>query len=311
MNLGPVDFESGLGWRQLSNEDREREYSPSSSVGGDIGAFLANYRSESDDARRACAEAGRSVRTIAYGEQGTQTIDLVTPAVDGDDNEHGDSAVPCVVYIHGGYWQQLSKLDSFSPAHEFGERGIAYAAVDYTLAPHATLAEIVDECRAAVAHVRTRAGDFGIDSERIIIAGSSAGGHLSAMVGLEPDGWRPAALVLLSGVFELEPLVGTSINDAVGLDAEQAQQLSPARLPMQRPPDTVVAWGEIEPQQFKLQSQLMAQALHKAGASVTSLEAAGRNHFNIVGDLGDVSTALGAAVDELIWSTTREDVSGA
>ena len=103
-----------------------------------------------------------------------------------------------IVFIHGGYWQELSKRESFSPAASFVSRGIAYAAVDYTLAPTATIDEIVAECRAASAALHAAASDLDVDPERIVLAGSSAGAHLAAMVCLDPRAtWRPAGLVLI------------------------------------------------------------------------------------------------------------------
>ena len=60
---------------------------------------------------------------------------------------------PVLVFFHGGYWQELSKQESAFAAPQCLARGIAYAAVDYTLAPKATLSAIVDECRAAVARL--------------------------------------------------------------------------------------------------------------------------------------------------------------
>ena len=278
-------------WRLLDHADLEREYSPSSCVGGDISAFLAAYETESQKARELAHEHGREIVELRYGSTPSQTIDLVTP---GD----GPALAPLVVYIHGGYWQLLSKHESFFGAADFLSHGIAYAAVDYTLAPAASLDEIVAECRAAVALLRDRAADYHLDADRIIVCGSSAGGHLSAMVGhgVDDSGWRPAALGLLSGVFDLEPLITTYINDAVGLDSEAARRNSPLFGDLAGFPPAVVAVGSNETDQFKLQSAAMAAAITNAGGSAELIEVAGRNHFDIVHDLGDRSTRLGELV---------------
>jgi arylformamidase len=288
-------FSDELDWRSLSTEDREREYSPSSCVGGDIQPFLTEYADGSDSARSWCRERGLELQTLSYGSLASQTIDIVVPATE---------PAPLVVFIHGGYWQELSKRESFSPAPGFLSHGMAFAAVDYTLAPFATVEEIVTECRQAIATIRSQADGLGINANRIVVAGSSAGGHLTAMISLDPDtSWRPAAMVLLSGIFELEPLIGTNINDALDLDVPAAHRCSPAQFALTSPPPAVVAWGEHETSQFKRQSHLFAQLLRAADGDTTELEVAGRNHFDILTDLGDGSSQLGAAVIRLIEST--------
>jgi len=287
-------FSQKLGWRELSPEDREREYSPSSCVDYQLDPYLEAYASHSEASRRWCQDHDFRVRTMPYGEVPSQTIDVVTPGVAG---------APLVAFIHGGYWQALSKLDGFGPARDFVGHGCAYASVDYTLAPHASLDQIVAESRMALEKLHQAAPRLGFDPERIFVAGSSAGAHLASMVALDPDRrWQPAGLVLLSGIYELEPLLGTSVNEALSLDRKDAHRNSPSRLAMSAPMPAVVAWGDNETTQFKAQSRLFADQLAHAGARPTLVEATERNHFDIVGDLGDSSSELGSAVVALIDS---------
>lgn len=103
-------------WRTMSPEQLEREYSPSSAIGGDYAPFIRDYRAGSDSARAACTR----VETLAYGDRPSNSIDIALP-------DNGE-ACPLLVYIHGGYWQELSKIESFCGADRFCERGIAYAA---------------------------------------------------------------------------------------------------------------------------------------------------------------------------------------
>ncbi len=300
--MNDASFGARLGWRSLSSPDLEREYSPSSCVGGNIGPYLTEYSADSQVSRTWCVDAGLELRTLSYGGLASQTIDFVTPKADN---------APLVLYIHGGYWQQLSKLESFGPASSFLSNGIAYAAVDYTLAPEASLDEIVAECRDAATTLASQATELGIDPKRIVLAGSSAGAHLAAMVALDPHiRWTPAGMVLLSGVYDLEPLLATTVNDAVGMDEETAHRNSPARLVDPNPAtdlvSAVIAWGDNETDQFKQQSRLFAELLGSKGGSVTVVEAPERNHFNIVGDLGRSDTPLGLATAELIGSARRD-----
>jgi arylformamidase len=267
-----------LDWRRLTDAEREREYSPSSCIGGDYRPFIQAYAERSAAAYRA-----HSPTTIRYGSLATQTIDLFTLP--------GGTTPPVLVFFHGGYWQELSKRESAFAATDCLAHGIAYAAVDYTLAPEATLSEIVDECRAALGAL-DRFGD-------VVVAGSSAGAHLASMVALEA-GARIKGAVLVSGVYDLEPLIGTSINAALGLDAAEAARVSPLRAPLGGFPPSLVCWGNNETGQFKRQSLVFAEAVRAAGRDCATFECDGRNHFDVILDLADETTELGRRTLDLI-----------
>ncbi len=286
--------DSGLLWRTMTPEQLEREYSPSSAIGGDYAPFIRDYVAGSERARAAC----RRVETLAYGGGPSNSIDIALPE-NGKDH-------PLIVYIHGGYWQELSKIESFCGADRFCRRGIAYAAVDYTLAPQAGLSQIVQECRTALDTLFDRAGALGVDPDRIFVAGSSAGGHLAAMCCRAAPGARErtrqriAGAILLSGVYELEPLVQTSINEAVGMSVQEARRNSPLLLDLASFPDAIVTWAERETAEFKRQSLALSRRLGSPGRSVRTFESPARNHFDLVFDMADPDTRLGNSILELI-----------
>ena len=207
--------------------------------------------------------------------------------------KNGAETVGNLLFIHGGYWQELSKRESFFGADWFTARGIAYAAIDYTLAPAATVSQIVAECRRAVAHLIAQAEAFGIDADRVFLAGSSAGAHLAAMCALHERSCSIAGVILLSGIYALEPLLGTAVNDALGLTVDQAWRHSPLLLAIASAPPVIITWGQFETSEFKRQSKQMARRLVRAGASVKMFESAGRNHFDLVDDLSRCSSLLG------------------
>ncbi|GAA3669906.1 alpha/beta hydrolase [Nocardioides ginsengisoli] len=260
----------------------------------DLAALEAAYASMS-------AAVRMQNRPVPYqfGEGEEEVLDLFVPP---RDNRTGILHA----FLHGGYWQALSKDDASFPAKLFNERGDFYAAVNYTLAPRATLEVIVEQCRKAVEWLHRNAGELGFDPDRIILSGSSAGAHLAAMVALTDWAARGVVgdplkgVVLLSGVYELSPLVHTYINDAVRLTPASALDLSPLLLLRNRrvTVPAVVAWGEHETATFKRESKVMAAALNLNGAGASVLEVSGRNHFNIVHDLSDPSTELGRHVLE-------------
>lgn len=269
------------GWRAWPLERLEREYSPSSCVPA-IGPFIEAYRE-----RSAQASASLPHATLAYGDHPDETV-TVFPA--------GDAA-PLVVFLHGGYWQELSARESTFGAVQCVPQGVAWAAVDYTLAPRASLARIVEQCRRAVRRICDQASAFGCDPRRIWLAGSSAGAHLAAMALLDPARPRrtprPAGGILLSGVYDLRPLVPTYVNRPLGLDEARAWALSPLSADLRGFGPALLAWGEHETASFVEHSRTFAAAL---GPGTTALEAPGRNHFDLVFDLGDPATPLGRAV---------------
>jgi arylformamidase len=274
-------------------ETREREYSPSSAIGGDYAPFLERYRVLSESARRTLTVR----RDLRYGPAPRACLDFfpAPPAA---------SRPGLLVYLHGGYWQELSKEESAFLAPAWHASGVAHAVIGYTLAPQARLAEIVAECRAALAWLQAHAAVLGFDAGNVVVAGSSAGGYLAAACA---DGFPTPlrGIVPVSGIFDVAPLVGTSINEALALDAAAAASLDLLQ-PGRRFRPAVVAWGEIETSAFKRQSRAFASRLADAGTPCASLEIPGRNHFDVILELGDPASPLFAAARELFASLPRD-----
>lgn len=291
---------------RMTVSEREREYSPSSCIGGDYAPFLRAYAERSAAALRQPHQ--RTWRDLPYGETPAQKLDLFLPVL-----APGAAAPPLLVFIHGGYWQELGKDSALFAAPGCLTAGAAFAALGYTLAPRASVRDMVLECRRALRWLQAHAGDFGYDATRIVVAGSSAGAHLAAMCGLR--GWIedddlpagvPAAAVLVSGIYDLAPLVGTSINAALQLDTATCQRISPLAQALTGSPPTVVCWGQVETSEFKRQSQAFAAALQDAGVSVCGVfEVPGRHHFDVILDLAQPHTALGDATRAQLASAGR------
>ncbi len=270
----------------LDPATREREYSPSSVIGGHYAPFLERYRVESARAR-AVVPVRRGLR---YGPAPRATLDFFpAPA--------GAVRPGLLVYIHGGYWQELSIDDSAFLVPAWHAAGVAHAVVGYTLAPQATLPAIVAECRAALAWLHARAGELGFAGDDVVVAGSSAGAYLAAACA-DRSPVPVRGIVPVSGIYDVAPLVGTSINDALGLDEITAAALN-LFAPERRFPPAVVAWGEIETGEFKRQSREFAARQGRDGTACTTLEVPGRNHFDVILDLGDPASALFTAARQL------------
>ena len=230
-------------------------------------------------------------RDVTYGSGPDETVDLFPVA------DHPDA--PLLVFIHGGYWRALHSQDSVFMAQQFTSRGVAVAAINYTLAPQATLAQILNQCQRAVRWLLKDAAPYGIAPKRTVLAGSSAGAHLAAML-LAPA-WQadhqlpPQTLhggVLLSGLYDLEPVQRCVPNTWLKMSVQEAKDLSPVyRLPDARVP-LYVTVAERDTDEFKRQSMAFAQACNAQGNHVMWHDAPQRNHFNVVFDWMDAQSHL-------------------
>ena len=197
---------------------------------------------------------------------------------------------PLLVYIHGGYWQRLSAADSLFNARDAETHGVSLHAVEYTLAPAVTVEQIVRECITDVCRVLDRAG-----APRVVLAGCSAGAHLVAMCAMAPElAGRVDCAVLLSGIYDLRPLVRTPTNDTLGLDEPRAAALSPLLMDIGTfPRHAVVAVGGHEPPEFIRQSAEFADRLRSSGVDTVHSLVGDRDHFDLPYDILRRGTFVG------------------
>jgi len=266
--------------------DYEAEYNNRRRVpqAGDINARWAKasaaYRAE------AVLEADQT-----YGAGERHRYDLYRP-------KGGAKDTPLAVYIHGGYWQRGERKDYAFVARELNARGIAVAIPSYTLCPAARIMDIVGELRQCLKSLweRTR--------ERPVVIGHSAGGHLAAaMLGTDWSkvGDVPGDLVrsgyALSGVFDVAPLIGTTINEPLKLDARTAREASPLFWPAPAKDRTLVAAaGADESQEFIRQSLEIAGTWSRAGVKAECVVVPSANHFTIVDELARAESAMLARI---------------
>jgi arylformamidase len=220
----------------------------------------------------------------------------------------GRGAAALLAFIHGGYWQSLDKGDFSYLAPPYLEAGIAFASLNYDLAPAVGLEQIVRQIRVALVWLYRHAAERGLDADQIYLAGHSAGGHLTAMAlatdwsGLGPG--LPGDLVKggcsVSGVYDLEPIRLSYHQTVLNLDPETAERLSPLRnLPAHAVP-LILALGSGETEEFHRQQAAFLAAWRSAGLSADVVELPGRNHFTAIDALGERDHALFAALAALI-----------
>jgi arylformamidase len=250
-------------------------------------------------ARDAAAyRAQHAPHRITYGPGARNVIDVFA-----GEGQEGDDNASLVVFIHGGYWQALDGSWFSHMARGLNAHGIGVAVPTYTLCPQVSVADIIAEMRQAVRELAKL-------SSRLIISGHSAGGHLAACM-LATD-WKaydaslPPQLVTsayaISGLFELEPLVPTSINKALGLDQATARAASPV---FWKPPshggiDAVV--GEAESSEYHRQSRTIVDVWGKAGLAARYGAVPAANHFTAIAPMADPASPMTLRLKELASS---------
>jgi arylformamidase len=227
---------------------------------------------------------------IAYGPGRRNSIDMFS----------ANDEKPIVVFIHGGYWQALDNSHFSHLAAGLNAHGISVAVPGYDLCPDVTLAEIINQMRMAVRELaRFR--------RPLVVSGHSAGGHLAACM-LATD-WRTfdesmpehsvVAAYAISGLFDLTPLVDTSINTALRLDGGAARAASPLfwRAPVRGSLDAVV--GANESAEYFRQSKTMVDCWAAAGIATRFSPIPDANHFTVIAPLAEPQSPMTLRLAEL------------
>jgi arylformamidase len=232
---------------------------------------------------------------LAYGPHAREILDIFPASRPG---------APVQAFIHGGYWRSLEKRLFHFIAESFMSHDITYVAINYPLAPQATMDEIVASCRQAIVWLYQNIAQYNGDPHKIYISGHSAGGHLVAM--LMATNWSSFAADLpldlikggcaISGLFNLIPIQLSYVNDDVGMDEAMARRNSPVfLLPSCRSP-LIVTVGGAESEEYLTQSQELESAWSQQGLPITPLVVPGANHFSILDHLVNPDSPLRQAI---------------
>ncbi len=270
-------------WRKLNQEALDRGLNNSVAVEGS-GGMVEEWGKLSAEMR-----ARHSAHlNLPYGPRERNRIDLLKASTPN---------APTLLFIHGGYWQMRSK-DFFTLFAEGPmAHGINVALIGYTLAPEATLDQIVGEIHAGIDFLAGQLPELGGDPNRIVASGWSAGGHLTVMAMMNP---RIKGGVAISGIYDLEPIRHSYLNVKLGLDEAASRRNSPmaqAGGPM-KPLSLVVGSAELP----LLRKQTADFAGHRAkyGLPVTYEEISGANHFTIMNEMASPSGRITALIRQVV-----------
>jgi acetyl esterase/lipase len=271
-----------MSWAELTQDARDAAYNNAAAVPNS--AALVRQRNEASAAFRA---AHANHLDLSYGPAARNKWDFY-PAQ--------SQAAPCFIFIHGGYWQMNRREDFASFATPFLAAGWSVALPGYTLAPEATLTQIVAELRSALDWFAANAASHGIGRDQVILGGWSAGAHLAALLLGHP---AVTAGLAISGVFDLGPIRDTYLNAKLNLTDAELAELSPLRLPVIQKP-LAIAYGTNELPALVNDSL----ALHEKRANAGPLlPIEGADHFTILHDFHAADgTLIRTARDLLVTS---------
>jgi arylformamidase len=256
-------------WRDLPSGTLERHFNPRASV-PDFEQWFARFIDWSATARPALG----GTLDVRYGPGRLMTADI-HPGRGPD--------APILVFVHGGYWRALDKREQSFVLAPFVAAGATAVNLNYDLCPAVTVADIVGEVRAAVAWVRREPAVPG-DRTKLHLAGA----HLVAMC-LNHDWARDglpatpiASATLISGIYDLDPVLHVSVNADIRLDGPMARAQSPLRHPPTIRCPTLIAVGEAEPEGWIAQSSDYHAACRAAGIAADYWRLADEHHFSIL-----------------------------
>lgn len=271
-----------LDWRRLSQNELDIGLNNGAAVAGS-GEIIGGWDRRSGELRTRYPQN----LDLRYGPRERNRIDFLLAAAGG----------PTLVFIHGGYWQGRAKENFTTFATGPLAHGINVALIGYTLAPDASIDDIVGEINSGLDFLSDRLPALGGEAERIVVSGWSAGGHLTAMALAHP---RVRAGLAISGIFDLEPIRHSYLNAKLGLDAGAVERNSPLRQAegVNKPLALVVGSNELPLLRQQTSNFAAYRAAH--GLPVAYEEIAGADHFSIMDELASPTGRITTLIRQLV-----------
>lgn len=273
-------------WRKLSREELDRGLNNGEAVAGSA-KIITGWEVRSAELRKRFG----SHLDLRYGPRERNRIDFLK-AHDG---------APTLLFIHGGYWQARAKENFTTFADGPMAHSINVALIGYTLAPDATLDQIVAEIHAGIDFLCGQLPALGGDGKGIVVSGWSAGGHLTSMALSHA---KVRAGLAISGIYDLEPIRHSYLNARLGLDEAMSRRNSPMMMAggPTKPLSLVVGSAELP----LLRRQTADYAGHRArnGLPVTYEEIPGADHFSIMNEMASPTGRITTLIRQLFEGTS-------
>lgn len=229
----------------------------------------------------------KTLKNIQYAEKKRNVIDIFPG---------GYHNSPTFLFIHGGYWQNCTKEDFAFIADGLVQENITVILAEYTLAPDATMAEIVNEIKQLLDFLDNNSGALPVNKEKFCLAGHSAGGHLTAEL-------RDHSLVThampLSALVDLEPIKLCWLNEKLQLTDKDVIEFSPIKHIRSGVPTHIHVGGNELPELLR-HSRDYWHALQHVQNNVYFSEIAGKNHFTLLYEFGLNGNALKQSLIQLL-----------
>jgi arylformamidase len=269
----------------VTQADIDAQYNAAHCV-ADAAAEARHFVTQSAQARQEL----RCVLDVPFGPTRAETLDIF-PADRPD--------APVFIFLHGGYWRALSSKEFSCVALGPHQNGIMTVVVNYALCPRVTIDEITRQVRAAIFWVLRNIDRYGGNPACVALGGHSAGGHLAAMC-LQTD-WQDIyglpetpmrAALLISGLYDLEPLRYSYLQPQIQLDDGIIRRNSPAFSVRNCATPALITWGEAETGEFARQSAVFHQAWQSAGNRSELRPQPGAHHFSVIHGFADPASDL-------------------
>ncbi|MBM4024820.1 MAG: alpha/beta hydrolase [Planctomycetes bacterium] len=264
---------------------------------GILGSLVQGGQPKQQPADPANMTVLRDLEYVPGGHE-RQKLDLYLPKEADPTGER-----PLIVWIHGGAWRAGSKEGC--PARRFVGNGYAVASINYRLSQHAIFPAQIEDCKAAIRWLRVHASEYGYDPNRIGVWGASAGGHLVALLGTSGDVkefdvgpnagvssrvqavcdfFGPTDFTKMSSFWTTmqhdapdspeSRLIGGPIQE----NKDKCRRANPITYVTKDDPPFLIVHGDKDPLVPHHQSEILYEALKKAGVDTTFYTVQGGGH---------------------------------
>lgn len=255
-------------YRGMTRDELDAGYNNTEAV-ADSPQQMENWIVKSNEIRA----LSNAVLDLRYGSRPNNSIDFFKASASGQG---------LFIFVHGGYWQRNNKEMFAFVSEGLCAENINVATLGYTLAPDASLTQIVAEIRAAIDYLIASAADLDFDIKNVYLGGWSAGGHLSA---ISADHKHIKGIVSISGIFDLDPISKCYLDEKLQLSMREILELSPANVMTVADKKVILFAGAQELPELQRQSASYAAIIEGHCAELNHRVIEERNHYSILQEL--------------------------